>query len=191
MLEYLDMHEIIPAVLPKSEKELEEAIAALPPEITFIHLDVLEDDIYIPFPQDFEVHLMVEEPEKIMQKWIDRGAKRLSVHTVGASLAQYRDKAEIGLAIDLNRPLDQVIPFVDFVDFIHLMSIEEIGAQGHPLNERIFARVAEVQEQFPNVPISVDGGVNIDNYQKLLALGADRLIVGSGFQKLWASLKQE
>ena len=184
------MHEIIPAILPTSEKDLEEAIASLPPEITFIHLDVLEDDIYIEFPQDFEAHLMVEEPEKIMQKWIDRGAKRLSVHTAGISLAQFRDKAEIGLAVDLDKPLDQVTPFVDFVDFIHLMSIEKIGAQGHPLDERIFARIAEIQKQFPNVPISVDGGVNIRNYEKLLVLGADRLIVGSGFNELWNSLKK-
>ncbi len=184
------MHEIIPAVLPTSEEDLKEKTDALPPEITFIHLDVLEEDIWIEIKQDFEVHLMVEEPEKIMKKWIDRGAKRLSVHTAGISLAQFRSKAEIGLAVDLSKPLDQVIPFVDFVDFIHLMSIEKIGVQGGQLDERIFARLAELQKQFPDTPISVDGGVTKDNYEKLLKLGADRLIVGSHFNELWAMLKQ-
>jgi ribulose-phosphate 3-epimerase len=183
------MHQIIPAVLVKSEKELEAACAAIPPEITFIHLDVLEEDIYIKFPQDFEAHLMVSEPEKIMGKWIDRGAKRLSVHSVHPSLAQFRGQAEIGLAVELDKPLSEVIPFIDFVDYIHLMSIDEIGEQGHKLDERIYARIAELQLQFPNVPISVDGGVNKNNYQKLLELGADRLIVGSGFKELWETLK--
>ena len=183
------MHEIIPAILPKGEKDMEEKIAALPPEITLIHFDVLEKDIWVPIPQDFEVHLMVENPETQFAKWIERGAKRISCHTVVPELAQYRGQAEIGLAVELDKPLDAVIPFVSFVDFIHLMSIDEIGAQGHPLDERIFARLTELQAKFPNVPIAVDGGVNKNNYQKLLELGADRLVVGSGFKELWETLK--
>lgn len=184
------MHEIIPAVLPHSVEELEKMLAKLPSEITFFHMDVLEDDIWTDKnARDFEVHLMVKDPEAIMQKWVDRGAKRISVHTVTPKLAEYRGKAEIGLAVELDKPLDEVLPFVDFTDFIHLMSIDEIGEQGHPLDERIFARLAELQQKFPNVPIAIDGGVNVRNYQKLLELGADRLIVGSGFQELWQTLK--
>src|SRR3989344_2540887 len=182
------MHQIIPAILPKSVEDLKKKIAALPPEITFIHFDVLEDDIYTEFPQDFEAHLMVKEPDKIIERWIDRGAKRVSVHIAGHSLAKFRERAEIGLAINLDIPLEEVLPLLDFVDFIHLMSIDEIGAQGHPLDERIFKRLAEVQAKFPDTPISIDGGVNKDNYRKLLELGADRLIVGSRFQELWDSL---
>ena len=184
------MHEIIPAILPKDEEDLKEKLSQLPPEITFFHMDVLEEDIWTETnTRDFEVHIMSEEPEKFMQRWIDRGAKRISVHTAGNALAQFRGQAEIGLAVELDKPLSEVIPFVDFVDFVHLMSIDEIGAQGHPLDERIFARVKEIQEQFPNVPISVDGGVNKDNYQKLLDVGADRLVVGSAFKELWDLLK--
>lgn len=183
------MHEIIPAILPKNDDDLREKIAALPPEITFIHFDVLEDDIWEPIPQDFEVHLMVKDPEAIMQKWIERGAKRISCHSITAKLAEYRGRAEIGFAVELDQPIEEVMPFIDFVDFIHLMSIDEIGEQGHPLDERIFARLAELQEKFPNVPIAVDGGVNKNNYQKLLELGADRLVVGSGFKELWQTLK--
>lgn len=184
------MHEIIPAVLPHSVEELEKQLSGLPPEITFFHMDVLEEDIWThQNTRDFEVHLMVEEPEKIMDRWIERGAKRISIHSITPKLAEYRGRAEIGLAVALEKPLEEVIPFVDFIDFIHLMSIEEIGAQGHPLDERIFERLREIQEKFPNTPISVDGGVNKNNYQKLLKLGADRLIVGSGFKELWDTLK--
>ncbi len=184
------MHEIIPAVLEKTEEALKKKIATLPPEITFFHMDVLEDDVWSSeITLDFEVHLMVEDPEAIIGKWIERGAKRISIHKISGSLAKYREKAEIGFAVELDKPLSEVIPFIDFVDFIHLMSIDEIGEQGHPLDEKIFARISELQKQFPNVPISVDGGVNKDNYEKLLELGADRLIVGSGFTELWNTLK--
>ncbi len=186
----MEMHEIIPAILPHSVEELEECLAKLPPEITFFHMDVLEEDLWTGSSgRDFEVHLMVEEPEKIMDRWIERGAKRISTHMITPKLAEYRGKAEIGLAIDLDKPLEEVLPFLDFVDFIHLMSIDEIGAQGHPLDEKIFERLAEVQQKFPHTPISVDGGVSKDNYQKLLDLGADRLIVGSHFPELWETLK--
>lgn len=185
----MKLHEIIPAVLPHNQEELKEQLSMLPPEITFFHMDVLEEDIWTENnTRDFEVHLMVKDPESIMQRWIDRGAKRISVHSVGGFLAEYRDKAEIGLAINLETPLEEVLPLLDFVDFIHIMSIEEIGAQGHPLDERIFERLAEVQAKFPDTPISVDGGVTKDNYQKLLDLGADRLIVGAHFSALWESL---
>jgi len=185
------MHEIIPAVLPKSVEDLEAELAALPPEITFFHMDVLDEDIWTDKnTRDFEVHLMVEEPERIIGRWIERGAKRISIHKISGSLSAYREQAEIGFAVKLDEPLEEVLPFLHFVDFVHLMSIDEIGAQGHPLDEQVFGRIKILQEQFPTLPISVDGGVNVRNYEHLLELGADRLIVGSGFKELWNSLKK-
>ncbi len=184
------MHEIIPAVLARTEEELKEQIKNLPPEITFFHFDVLEEDLWAEANRDFEVHLMVAEPEKIMDKWIARGAKRLSVHEVNQKLAGYREQAEIGLAVVLQKSLEEVYPFLDFVDYVHLMSIAEIGEQHHPLDERIFDRIKAVREKFPTLPISVDGGITLENYQKLLDCGATRLVVGSHFTELWTSLKK-
>ncbi len=184
------MHEIIPAVLPHDQNELEQTLAALPAEITFFHMDVLEEDIWTSSNvREFEVHLMVKEPEKIMGRWMERGAKRLSIHAIIPEIAKYRERAEIGFAIELDRPVEDVLPFLDFVDFVHVMSIDEIGAQGHKLDEQVFGRIKLLREKYPALPIAVDGGVNINNYQKLLDLGADRLVVGSGFKKLWELLK--
>jgi ribulose-phosphate 3-epimerase len=184
------MHEIIPAILPKDEEELKEKLAQLPSEITFFHMDVLEKDIWTEVSRDFEVHLMVGEPEKIMQRWIDRGAKRISVHTAGNALAQFRGQAEIGLAVELEKPLEEVLPFLDFVDFVHLMSIDDLGHQGDTFEPIIFDRIKTVKEKFPNIPISIDGGIKLNNYQKLIDVGVSRLIVGSGFLELWNSLKK-
>ena len=186
------MYEIIPAILPKDQGDLEKKLAALPSEITFFHMDVLEEDIWTEQnSRDFEVHLMVKDPEAIMAHWIKRGAKRISIHTPSAALATYRGQAEIGYAVEIEEPLEKFMPFFDFVDFIHLMSIDEIGKQGEPLDEKIFDRIKVLQEKYPHKPISVDGGVSLKNYEKLLELGADRLIVGAHFQELWNSLKTE
>lgn len=184
------MHEIIPAVLPKDQGDLEAQLAALPASITLFHMDVLEEDIWTSAnTRDFEVHLMVAEPEKIMERWLERGAKRISIHTPSAALAAYRGRAEIGYAIELDKPLEQYEPFFEFVDFVHLMSIDEIGEQGHPFDEKVFERVKLLQEKYPNLPIAVDGGVSVKNFEKLLELGADRLIVGSHFKELWQFLQ--
>ncbi len=185
------MHEIIPAVLEKTEEDLAAAVAALPSDVTFFHMDVLEEDLWTHSnTRDFEVHIMAKDPEPLINRWIERGAKRLSVHEVVLNIAEYRQKAEIGLAVEIDKDLEQILPFLDFVDYVHLMSIDEIGEQGHKLDEKVFDRIKLLQEKYPDLPIAVDGGVNLNNYQKLLDLGADRLIVGSGFSELWNSLKK-
>src|SRR3989344_8778016 len=177
------MSEIIPAILAKSIEDLLEKIRQLPGAITFVHFDVLEEDIWAPIDKDFEVHLMVENPERIAERWVERGAKRIITHKIDDTLTKCRDRAEVGLGVEIDKPLSEFSPFLDFVDFVHLMSIKEIGHQGHPFDERIFDRIKEVKKEFPKLPISVDGGINLENYKRLQEAGADRLIVGSHFKE--------
>ncbi len=174
------MSEIIPALLPKNAEELKKSLSELPLEARLVHLDILETDVWTSIDRDFEVHLMVKEPEEIVQRWIGRGAKRIIAH----KYIDLAGEAQFGLAFELNKEIENS----ENVDFFHLMSIAEIGEQGHPLDERIFDRIKEVRAKFPQVPISVDGGINTENYRKLQDAGADRLIVGSGFKELWKSL---
>ena len=183
------MSEIIPAILPESIEDLKEKISALPAEITFIHLDVLEKDIWTDFNKDFEVHLMVDKSEEIFQRWMDRGAKRIITHSLGGWTAKSwaaKSGVEIGLGIELRVSLEEIFALIpQKINFLHLMSIAEIGKPGHPLDERIFDRIKVVRDKFPKVTMSVDGGVNKDNYQKLIDAGIDRLIVGSHFKEVW------
>lgn len=181
------MSEIIPAILATSVSDLELKLAQIPKEIKLVHIDILEEDFWTGnFNKDFEAHLMVKEPEKILGRWIERGAKRIIVHSLGSSTSKL--VVEVGLGVKLDIPIEEIFPLIPEIDFIHLMSIAEIGEQGHPLDEQIFDRIKKVREKFPQVTISVDGGINTTNYQALKNSGADRLIVGSGFQELWKSL---
>jgi len=182
------MSEIIPALLPKNSEELKKSLSELPLEVRFVHLDVLETDIWASIDREFEVHLMVKEPEKIIARWIERGARRVIVHESSPEILKYRNKVEIGLEIEMREFLAKELEQVPSVDFIHIMSIDEIGEQGHPFDPKVFDRIRKVREKFPQVPISVDGGINTANYQALQSSGVDRLVVGSGFQELWKSL---
>ena len=161
------MNDIIPALLPKDEEDLEKQLTALPPEAIFFHMDVLEQDIWKETNRNFEVHLMVNEPGKIVGRWVERGAKRIIVHKIDEHILKYRKQIEIGLGFELQIPIEDVLALATFADFVHIMSISDIGAQGHPLDERVFDRIKQVQENFPNLPISVDGGITVQNYQKL------------------------
>ena len=176
------MSKIVPAILGTSVSDLEQKLAEIPSEIDLVHIDVLEVDVWTETKIGFEAHLMVKEPAKIADRWIKRGAKRIIAHKLISI-----EGVEFGLALELNDPVENL----DKVDFVHLMSIAEIGEQGHPFDDRIFDRIKEVKEKFPQIPISVDGGVSLENYQRLIDAGVDRLIVGSHFKELWNSLTKK
>ena len=181
------MNDIIPAILAQSVSNLKEKILELPNEVRCIHIDVLEEDIWTDININFEAHLMVKEPGQIIKRWVDRGAKRIIVHSLGGWTAKF-EGVEIGLGVELGIPLEEIFPLVPEVDFIHLMSIDALGTQGDNFEPVIFDRIKRVKEKFPQVAISVDGGINATNYQTLKDLGVERLIVGSGFKDLWKSL---
>lgn len=183
------MSEIIPAILAKSSSDLEKKLAELPKEIKFAHIDVLEEDFWTDIKKNFEVHLMVILPEEIIERWVKRGAKRVIVHKLNEVINGFRGRIEVGLGVELDVPMEDVFPLLPQVDFLHLMSIAEIGGQGRPLDPKIFDRIKKVKEKFPQLVISVDGGINTTNYQALIDLGAERLVVGSGFKDLWSRTK--
>ena len=185
------MSEIIPAVLATDIQDFKSKLSQIPDEVKFVHIDVLEDDIWADIGIDFEVHLMVKEPDKIISKWIKRGAKRIIVHSLGNLVSKLPKSIEIGLGVELYTSLRDVFPFVHEVDFLHLMSIDALGTQGDNFEPIIFDRIKEVKKEFPHMVISIDGGINTTNYQALNDLKVDRLIVGSGFKNLWESLMRK
>lgn len=176
------MAEIIPAFLPKNIEELEKQDSLLPEDI-FVHLDMLEKDVWAPLRRPFEVHLMGHDPEGMMAEWVERGAKRVIAHHFSEEMLRYGSEVELGLADTLDIPIEEVEEKIHAVDFIHLMSIAEIGEQNHPLDTRIFDRIRELKRIFPETIISVDGGIKLSNAEELIDAGADRLIVGSAIIK--------
>lgn len=185
------MTKIIPAVLPYDAADLQSKVASLPADVHFLHLDVLEQDIWTPIRKEFEAHLMVADPGAIADRWAERGAKRIIVHSLSDEILKHRDRIEIGLAVELHVPLEEVYPQIEKVHFIQLMAIAEIGEQGHPFEEKVFDRIKEVKGKFPHAIVTVDGGVNTSNMNALFEAGADRLIVGKAFQEVWSSQTKE
>lgn len=181
------MSEVIPAILPRNTDDLREKVAKLPPEATLFHFDVLEEDIWaLDLNRNFEVHLMVESPEDIIEKWINRGSRRIITHKFDIDfINKYKDQVELGLGIELQASINQLLYLIPKVSFVHLMSIAQIGEQGHPFDPRVFDRIVELRKEFPDLFISVDGGIDKNNYQYLVDVGVNRLVVGSHFEEVW------
>ena len=135
---------------------------------------------------DLEVDLMVRHPEEVINDWIKAGAKRLVLHlesapdileTIEDLRAEYgtaKDEAfglEIGVALNIETPNEEAYEILDLiddegnsiVDFVQFMGIDNIGFQDQEFDDRVLEKVSDLRSQYPNIPISVDGGVDFDN----------------------------
>jgi len=161
-------------------------------------LKIVDEVEGFPFWEEtsFEAHFMVKNPEDMFEDWIRAGAERIIVQfeafkdgsELSEALNNFKKRfgsattfvgVEIGLSVDMDTSLEEIYPHVLEADFIHFMSIDSIGKQGNEFDPKIFNRIKEFKLKFPTTTISVDGGVNLDNVEELIASGVNRLIVGS------------
>lgn len=138
---------------------------------------------------DYEFDLMISNPtEDDARQWLSAGAKRVVLHFVSspdlsAVIAVLDGLVEIGIALDQKTPINTdasgLARYADKIQFIQLMGIRKAGFQGQPFMPETIERVRAAKAAFPNLAVTVDGGVSLDNALELKEAGADRLIVGS------------
>jgi ribulose-phosphate 3-epimerase len=198
------MAEIIPAIIGRDFKEIKSKINQVEDLVNWVQIDIAdglfapaytwensEDLFQLNGKVKVEVHLMVEQPEHYVTDWL-KVADRVIVHLESTYqlpiiLKQFEPPSasrRIGLALLLETPLEKLKEFQPQVDLIQLMSIEKIGRHGEVFDERAPARVKALRAMWPDVTISVDGGINLENGKRLVAAGADNLVVGS---EIWKS----
>jgi ribulose-phosphate 3-epimerase len=140
---------------------------------------------------DFELDLMVADAISNFDIYTKLSPKRIIFHleSVG-NIEEFkdflegidvyvRDSIEMGIAIGLTTPVEQIYPLANSVDFVQVMGIEKIGIQGEEFSAKAIEYVKNLREKFGDLPIAVDGGVNLENAPKLIDAGATRLAIGS------------
>ena len=148
-----------------------------------------------------EVHLMVGHPEKNLSKWIEVGADRILIHYESANEGVLNgildelesSEVEAGMVLKFETPIEGLDKFIDKLDVVQLMSIAHIGSYGQPFEEEIYDKIKSLRADYPGVIINVDGGVSLENAPKLIAAGADNLVVGSaifGSENIPAAIKR-
>ena len=141
-----------------------------------------------------QVHLMVSEPREIGKFFIKLGADSLVLHVeshagdaraIRATIDAWRAQGarKIGLAILLDTPLENLDPLLPSCDFVHVLSVATIGAQGAPFDPRAIGRIQEICAKSPSLPISVDGGVSLDTIEDLARAGASSFSIGAAISQ--------
>lgn len=170
------------------------------------HLDVM-DGVFVPnisfgFPiveaiakkstKPLDVHLMIVQPEKYVDRFAKVGADMISFHVnatedPAAVLSQIRSHGvQAGLVINPDLLVESLFPYLKYCDFVMLMSVFA-GFGGQKFIEDTYDRVralkAEIQRQGLNIPIEIDGGVSASNSRALAEAGAEILVAGSAVFK--------
>lgn len=141
----------------------------------------------------YEVHMMVRDPLPLGVLLARAGAFRLvpqiesfeSAESARAAFLAWRAAGaeEIGLSILIDTPLEALDALVGEIEVVQVMSIAAIGRQGEPFDERALHRVEELHAKYPELMVSVDGGISEANVEMLVRAGANRLCVGSAISK--------
>ena len=139
----------------------------------------------------FDVHLMIEQPERYLADFKAAGADMLVVHAE-ATVHLQRTLAEIrrlgmksGVALNPSTSLSVLDYVMDDVDMVLLMSVNP-GFGGQKFLPATFRKVAELRAKLDaagrsDCLIQVDGGCCVENTAELVKAGADVLVSGSAF----------
>jgi len=200
---------IIPAIIPKNYDDLKKKIFLVKDFVSYIQIDITDgvfvpqkswpytdsvwsSDMFLELPCsdvcDFEFDLMIQNPEKNIDKWIVGGVKRIILHvesmdSIMKLIDKLKGRVEIGLAFDMGTSFEPYEYLLDKIDFVQLMGIEKIGFQGEPFSEEVFDKIKDLKNKKFDVIISVDGGVNLENAKRLAKAGVSRVAVGSSIFK--------
>lgn len=172
----------------------------------YLHLDIM-DGVFVPnisfgpgvvetlrpvSKLFFDVHLMIMEPIRYIDTFLAAGADGITIHLESCkdcrqTLQYLRDKeARVGLAISPKTPWDAVIPYLDLVDMVLVMTVEPgFGGQSliYGCLDKVRALRAYMEEKGLKIDIQVDGGIGEKNVGLATSSGANNIVAGSGIFK--------
>ena len=168
----------------------------------WFHLDVM-DGLFVPnisfgmpvvssirkmTKKPLDVHLMIIEPERYIDKFIEIGSDILTVHIeatleMDEILDKMKDSSiKSGIAINPDTPINKLEDYINKVDLVCLMGVHA-GFGGQKFIEKTFDRLIElkslIDSRDSSAVVEIDGGVDNTNSKKLKSLGADILVAGS------------
>jgi len=197
------MNYLAPSILSADFSRLGEELAIVENNgIAMLHIDVM-DGMFVPsislgFPiiesirknseMAFDVHLMIKEPERYLERFAESGADIITVHAE-ASLHLHRTVQQIkqlgkkcGVALNPATPLSALGYVLEDLDMVLLMTVNPgFGGQAFipAMYEKIRALRKAITEKNLNIDIEVDGGIKASNTKAVLEAGANVLVAGS------------
>ncbi len=135
-----------------------------------------------------DVHLMVTEPDRLLDDYLAAGASWVSVHFEAVThldrvLARIREAgAKAGVAINPATPVELLAETLGCVDFVLLMSVNP-GFAGQAFRPHVLAKAERLREMIEQrklgVTIEMDGGIGHANIREVTAAGVEVCVAGS------------
>jgi len=138
----------------------------------------------------FDVHLMLDQPDKYIDPFVEAGSDLISIHLEPeydhqAALNRIKDAGvKTGLVINPDTPIDGLLPYLDQIDLVLFMTVFP-GFGGQKFIEEVLVKSKEISklrtEGKGNYLIEVDGGVGPEHVQPCLNAGVDIFVAGTAY----------
>ena len=201
------MAKLAPSVLSANFSRLDEEILKVEKGgADYIHLDVM-DGLFVPnitigppviksireiTDLPFDVHLMIEKPERYIKDFVEAGADIITVHEE-ASIHLHRTIQQIksfgvkaGVALNPSTPIENIKYILQDIDVVLVMTVNP-GFGGQKLIYSMGDKVRNLRKIIDsnklNVDIQVDGGIKLNNVKEITDWGVDIVVAGSAIFK--------
>lgn len=170
-------------------------------DIDYFHIDVMDGEFVSnvtfsldelnnfqgSFQKPLDVHLMVNNPDNYFET-----LKRLNTEYVTIHYEILKDEMilnkikdygfKVGLSLNPQTPIESIYPYLQKIDLVLIMSVEP-GYGGQPFLFNSLSRIKslkeEINNQQVNVLVSIDGGINLINYQEISKYKPDLVVLGT------------
>jgi ribulose-phosphate 3-epimerase len=188
-------YKLAPSILSADFARLGEEVARVEKYADLLHVDAMDGHFVPPItigpvvvkalrritPLPLECHLMVTDPLGQSEQFAEAGATSVIAHIEAVpdptAVIERARSLGIGIGISLNppTPLDAVLPYIEQVDVLNVMTVNP-GWAGQPFIREMLPKIsaarAEIDRRGLDIGIAVDGGVDLDTGREALDAGA-------------------